>query len=69
MDEKEAEKIDKDQLLTHIEKAFNKDSWKFYYDQIKHLENCDLLTIDYNKEIVRMISIITMSQKNINFND
>ncbi len=67
MDEKEAEKINKDSLLDAIENAFNKDSWTFYYNQVKHLENCDLLTLDYNKEIIRMISVVHQSQKGINF--
>ena len=67
MDEKDAEKINKHTLLDAIENAFNKDSWAFYYNQVKHLENRDLLTIDYNKEIIRMISVVHLSQKGIDF--
>lgn len=67
LDEIDAQQIDKDQLLTHAEVAFNKHSRKFYYNQIKHLEKCNFLTIDYNKEMLRMINIITVSQKNIDF--
>ena len=63
----EAEKLNKEKLLNSIENAFNKDSWKFYFDQIKHLENCDLLQIDYNKEIESLIDIVTESQKSIKF--